>query len=166
MKQTRDTVWQRRGTSWLWDAEALAQVSTVSEVWSLRQFVQGSGHWPDDLPSNDSNTLVVAGLDGCLDLLSPTDAEGWLASAMKDAILSFQEFYDGQAALVFWLPSCAGRITINSATDAVSWRCAHPNAQENIDFGRVLWGEAHEYPQEIVLRDGAKAAGLFHLRIT
>ena len=166
MKQLHDTVWQRRGTSWLWDAEALAQVSTASEVWSLRQFVQASVHWPEDLPSNDSNTWVVAGLDGCLDLLSPTDAEGWLASQMKDAILSFQESYDGQAALVFWLPSCAGRITINSATDAVSWRCAHPNAQENIDFGRVLWGEAHEYPQEIVLRDGAKAAGLFHLRIT
>jgi hypothetical protein len=166
MKQLRDTVWQRRGTSWLWDAEALAQVCVANEVWSLRQFMQAAGHWSDDLPSNSSNTLVVAGLEGCLDLLTPADAENWLASEMKDAILSFQEFYDGQAALAFWLPSCAGRITTNSATDAVSWRCAHPNAQENIDFGRVLWGEAHEYPQEIVLRDGAKAAGLFHLRIT
>ena len=166
MKQLRDTVWQRRGTSWLWDAEALAQVGKASEVWSLRQFVQASGQWPDDLPSNDSNTLVVAGLDGCLDLLTPTDAESWLASAMKDAILSFQEFYDGQAALIFWLPSGAGRITVNPATDAVSWRCALPNADERIDFGRVLWGEAHEYPQEILLRDGGKSAGLFHLRIT
>ncbi len=167
MRQVLDTVWQRRGTSWLWDAEALAQVSTASEVWSLRQFVQASGHWPpDDLPSNDSNTLVVAGLDGCLDLLTPADAESWLASAMKDAILSFQAFYDGQAALIFWLPTGAGRITVNPATDAVSWRCAHPSASEHIDFGRVLWGEAHEYPQEILLRDGGKPAGLFHLRIT
>ena len=166
MKQTRDTVWQRRGTSWLWDDEALAQVGKASEVWSLRQFVQAIGHWPEDLPSNDSNTLVVAGLDGCLDLLTPTDAESWLASGMKDAILSFQEFYDGQAALIFWLPTGAGRITVNPATDAVNWRCSHPNAHEQIDFGRVLWGEAHEYPQEIMLGDGAKAAGLFHLRIT
>lgn len=166
MKQLRDTVWQRRGTSWLWDAEALAQVCVARDVWSLRQFMQVVGHWPDDLPSNGSNTLVVAGLEGCLDLLTPVAAESWLASEMKDAILSFQEFYDGQAALVFWLPSCAGRIITNSATDAVSWRCAHPNAQESIDFGRVLWGEAHEYPQEILLHDGAKTAGLFHLRIT
>ena len=166
MRRNLDTVWQRRGTSWLWDAEALAQVSIASEVWSLRQFVQASGHWPDDLPSNDSNTLVVAGLDGCLDLLTPADAEGWLASQMKDAILSFQAFYDGQAALIFWLPTGAGRITVNPATDAVSWRCALPNADEHIDFGRVLWGEAHEYPQEILLRDGGKPAGLFHLRIT
>lgn len=166
MKQIRDTVWQRRGTSWLWDAEALAQVGTAREVLSLRQFVQASGNWPEDLPSNDSNTMVVAGLDGCLDLLTPRDAENWLASEMKDAILSFQAFYDGQAALIFWLPSGAGRITSNSATDAVSWLCAHPNANERIDFGRVLWGEAHEYPQEILLRVGAKPSGLFHLRIT
>ncbi|MBB3243905.1 hypothetical protein FHW68_005490 [Pseudomonas sp. Tn43] len=166
MKQIRDTVWQRRGTSWLWDAEALAQVGTASEVWSLRQFAQATGNWPEDLPSNDNNTMVVAGLDGCLDLLTPADAENWLASEMKDAILSFQEFYDGQAALIFWLPSGTGRITSNSATDAVSWRCAHPYSNERIDFGRVLWGEAHEYPQEILLREGAKSSGLFHLRIT
>ena len=166
MRQLRDSVWQRHGTSWIWDAAALAQVCVANEVWSLRQFMQAAEHWPDDLPSNGSNTLVVAGLEGCLDLLTPADAENWLGSDMKDAILSFQEFYDGQAALLFWLPACAGRITTNSATDAVSWRCAHPNSQENIDFGRVLWGEAHEYPQEIVLRDGASPAGLFHLRIT
>ena len=166
MNQTRDTVWQRRGTSWLWDAETLAQVCVASETWSLRQFMQASTNWPEDLPSNNSNTLVVAGLEGCLDLLTPGDAESWLGSDMKEAILSFQEFYDGQAALVFWLPSGEGRIIINSATDAVSWRCAHPNARESLDFGRVLWGQAHEYPQEILLRDGAKSAGLFHLRIT
>ena len=166
MKQTRDTVWQRRGTSWLWDAEALAQVCKASEAWSLRQFVQATGQWPEDPPSNGNNTLVVAGLDGCLDLLPPVDAENWLGAVITESILSFQEFYGGEAALVFWLPSGAGRITTNSATDAVSWRCAHPNANEIIDFGRVLWGEAHEYPQEIMLREGAKAAGLFHLRIT
>lgn len=166
MKQLRDTVWQRRGTSWLWDDEALGQVCAVSEVWSLRQFIQARGHWSDDLPSNDNNTLVVAGLDACLDLLAPSDAETWLEAEMKDAILSFQEFYDGQAALVFWLPSGSGRIATNSATDTVRWRCAHPNASDSLDFGRILWGEAHEYPQEILLRNETKPAGLFHLRIT
>lgn len=33
-------------------------------------------------------------------------------------------------------------------------------------FGRILWGEAKEYPQKIRLRSAAKPAGLFHLRIT
>lgn len=166
MKQLRDSVWQRRGTSWIWEAEALAQVAKADEVWSLRQFLLTVGHWPEDLPSNNGATLVVAGLDGCLDLLTPSDAENWLGAEVKAAILSFQDFYGGEASLIFWLPSGAGRITINSATDAVGWRCAAPHSAQQLDFGRLLWGEAREYPQEILLRDGGKPAGLFHLRIT
>jgi hypothetical protein len=166
MRQLQDSVWQRRGTSWLWDGEALGLVATAGEVWSVRQFLRATDRWPDDLPSNDGNTLVVGGLEGCLDLLRPAQAEEWLGSALKDALLSFQSNYQGDAALIFWLPSGAGRISVNPATDAVSWRCAAPHSHEVLDFGRVLWGEAREYPQEIVLRESAKAAGLFHLRIT
>ncbi len=166
MRSLCDTVWQRRGTSWLWDAEALARIAQAHEVWSLRQFMRAVGHWHEDLPSNHSNTLVVAGLEGCLDLLSPTDAENWLASDIKHAILSFQDAYDGQAALVFWLPGGSRRIVIHPATDTVTWRCAAPHLGQEVDFGRILWGEARKYPQEIVLSTGAKATGLFHLRIT
>lgn len=166
MKQLLDTVWQRRGTSWIWDEEARNQVCVASEVWSLRQFLQAVGNWPDDLPSNGNNTLVVAGLEGSLDLLTPEDAEAWLGDSVKQAILSFQDAYDGQAALVFWLPSGQGRIKFHPATDSIEWRCAAPYGENLLAFGRILWGEANEYPQEILLREGSKPAGLFHLRIT
>lgn len=166
MKQLLDTVWQRRGTSWIWDEEARNQVCVASEVWSLRQFLQAVGNWPDDLPSNGNNTLVVAGLEGSLDLLTPEDAEAWLGDAVKQAILSFQDAYDGQAALIFWLPSGQGRIKFHPATDSIEWRCAAPHGERLLAFGRILWGEANEYPQEILLREGSKPAGLFHLRIT
>jgi hypothetical protein len=166
MKQTLDTVWQRRGTSWVWDEEARNQVCAASEVWSLRQLLRTVGHWPDDLPSNNGNALVVAGLEGGLDLLTPEEAESWLGDAVKDAILKFQAYFESEAALIFWLPSGHGRIKVHAATDAVSWRCAAPHGDSQLDFGRVLWGEAREYPQEILLRQGARSAGLFHLRIT
>lgn len=166
MKQTLDTVWQRHGVSWVWDEEARNTVCLAPEVWSLRQLLLTTGHWPDDLPSNGNNTLVVAGLEGGLDLLKPDDAEAWLGDAIKDAILSFQAYYEGEAALIFWLPSGQGRIKVLPATDAVAWRCAAPHGERSLDFGRILWGEAREYPQEILLREGAKPAGLFHLRIT
>lgn len=166
MRTLLDTVWQRRGTSWIWDEEARNQVCLASEVWSLRQFLQAVGHWPDDLPSNGNNTLVVAGLEGSLDLLTPDDAELWLGDAIKEAILSFQSYYEGEAALIFWLPSGQGRIKFHPATDAIEWRCAAPHGDSLLALGRILWGEANEYPQEIVLREGGKPAGLFHLRIT
>lgn len=166
MKQFLDTVWQRSGTSWIWDPEALALICQPQEVWSLRQFLNATGRWSEKLPSNQEQTLVVAGLEGCLDLISPTDAEKWLAQDIKQSVLSFQDFWVGQAALVFWLPGGDRRILINPATDEVYWRCAAPYNDKQLDFGRIVWGGAHEYPQEILLREGAKPAGLFHLRIT
>lgn len=166
MKHTLDTVWQRRGVSWVWDEHARNQVCTASEVWSLRRLLLSAGKWPDDLPSNHNNTLVVAGLEGALDFLKPHDAESWLADDLKDAILSFQAYYEGDAALIFWLPGGHGRIKVQAASDAVLWRCGAPHGDSTLDFGRVLWGEAREYPQEILLAQAAKAAGLFHLRIT
>lgn len=54
----------------------------------------------------------------------------------------------------------------HAATGAVAWRCATPDAPRQMDFGRIVWGEVRDYPQEILLRDGGKPAGLFHLRIT
>ncbi|WP_319749930.1 hypothetical protein [Pseudomonas aeruginosa] len=172
MRQVLDTVWQRRGTSWLWDEEARNQVCAAGEVWSLRQFLQAAqapgqpSHWPDDLPSNDGRTLVVAGLEGSLDLLAPDQGEIWLGDTIKRAILSFQDEYGGEAALIFWLPQGHSRLKVQTSTDAVSWLCEAPHRGGQLDFGRLLWGEANEYPQEILLREGAKAAGLFHLRIT
>ncbi|WAR46291.1 hypothetical protein [Methylomonas rapida] len=170
MRQLLDTVWQRHGTSWLWDEEARNTVCEASEVWSLRQFLlaaapNGNG-WPEDLPSNDNQTLVVAGLEGSLDLLSPDQGEIWLGDTIKRAILSFQDAYAGEAALIFWLPQGDSRLKVQTSTDAVSWLCEAPHRGSLLDFGRLLWGEANEYPQEIMLRNSAKAVGLFHLRIT
>jgi hypothetical protein len=165
MRPLLDTVWQRRGTSWVWDEEARNHICAASEVWSLRQFLRTVGNWPGDLPSNGSKTLVVAGLDGSLDLLMPQDAEAWLGDAIKPAILSFQDEYQGDAALVFWLPGGHSRIKVQAATDEVGWLCHTPHGYQ-LDFGRILWGQANEYPQEILLRAGSKPAGLFHLRIT
>lgn len=166
MRQILDTVWQRRGVSWVWDEAALAEVALASEVISLRDLIQSQIDWPEDLPSKDGNSMVVSGLDAVLDLLTPQDAENWLGGKLKSAILSFQDAYSGEAALIFFLPGGHRRLTVDAATDAVRWRCSAPNGEQSLDFGRLLWGEAREYPQEILLAQGGKPVGLFHLRIT
>ncbi len=168
MNQTLDSVWQVRGNSWIWDEEARNRICTAGEVWSLRQFLRAGkapGNWPGTLPSNGGRTLVVAGLDGSLDLLTPEEAEAWLRDVIKPNILSFQDEWEGDGALVFWLPGGHSRIRVNAATDELGWLCHAPHGHQ-IDFGRILWGQANGYPREILLREGAKPAGLFHLRIT
>ena len=164
MRQLRDSGWQRRGITWLWDAAALSAVATPAEVVSLRQWLRMRSNWPQELPSGGGNALVVAGLDGSLDLLSPIDGETWLGGAIKETILAFQDGNDS-AALIFWLPDGRRRLR-TSATDDVTWQCAAPHSNDRLDFGRILWGEAREYPQELWLAGGAGPSGLFHLRIT
>lgn len=166
MKQLLDTVWQRRGISWIWDDEALYKIAKPGEVLSLRQLLRCERHWPDDPPSNNGRTMVVAGLDAYLDLVSPEEADKWLTDELKHVILAFQDNYQGDAALIFWLPNGQRRIRIETASDAVIWRCGAPHGDREIDFGRLLWGEAREYPQQIVFTEGVRVAGLFHLRIT
>ena len=166
MDQMLDNVWQRRGVSWIWEESALGTVATAMEVASLRELVLTSSNWPQDLPSNNGNTLVVAGLDACLDLLSPTEAEVWLERYLKRTILDFQDEYQGDGALIFWLPQGARRLQTEVPSDAVYWRCAGPHDGERIDFGRPLWGETQEYPKEIVMNKGDRHIGLTHARIT
>ena len=111
--------------------------------------------------------MVVAGLDGCLDLLTPEDAEAWLGDELK-ARRSFR-FRTTTKAMLRWCSGCppvSGRIQVQAATDAVSWLCGAPHGDHQIDFGRVLWGEAANTRRRFCCADGGKARGLFHLRIT
>ncbi|MFB1488916.1 MULTISPECIES: hypothetical protein [unclassified Thiocapsa] len=61
--------------------------------------------WPDELPAAEGDALIVAGLEGCLDVLSGEDAAQWLETDLREAVFSFQDFYEGQAGLILWAPS-------------------------------------------------------------
>ena len=74
----------------------------------MRQFFGMSVSWPEQLPSTGGDALVVAGLEGCLDALSETDAEEWLSDHFRTVVLSFQSHYEGQAALVSGFPRGVG----------------------------------------------------------
>ncbi len=144
--QLLDTVWQRRGTSWVWHEKVGNQVCANGEAWSLCQFVQAAGHWPDGLPSNDTNTPVVAGLEGCLDLLTPEAVARSLGEAVKNVGLSFHSYYEKAAPLIFRLPSSLGWLKVHRATEPVEWRCATPHSAHLLAVGRWTWRSQGDYP--------------------
>lgn len=135
--------WKRKGFSLLWSADALAKISSPSEVVSIRQFFAMSHDWSDDhLKSSNGDALVVAGLEGCLDLLSPEDAATWLLERFHPAVLSFQSTFESDAALLFWLPTGKSRIRQNAANESYHWLCSGTHNRESIEIGRILWGGA------------------------
>jgi len=173
MKMQRDTGWMRRGFSLLWDAEALSRVVSPSQVVSVREFFALSKSWPEDLPGADGDALVVAGVEGCLDALSDEDGQAWLETDLKRAILGFQDEYEGQAALILWLPSGRRRIQMVRATEEYFWKAGSSKDQSGLPIGRCLWAGAESDVARIIISDAADPdvdgeafVGLYHPRVS
>ena len=138
MRPVFDRGWTRTGFSLLWDVKTLSQIVTPNQVISMRQLFGYSHNWLEDLPANNGNALVVAGLDACLDALLPEDGDRWLEEHLKPIFFKFQDHYEGQAGLIFWLPIGKQRITFKHADNAYSWRCSPPHSDQEIPIGLSL----------------------------
>jgi hypothetical protein len=147
-------------------------VAKSTEVISIRQFFELAKRWPEELPSTDGNTLIVSGLEGCLDILEMNDAEKWIEHDLKDLILSFQEEYEGQAALIFWVPSGTSKITMTGSSEEYFYRHVGKSGR-GLHLGRFLYSGAENEVERIldssngeVDYDGKAWAGLYHPRIS
>jgi hypothetical protein len=173
MRLVQDRSWSRRGVSLLWGPETLAEIATPGEVLSIRGFFGLAGHWPADLPSGGGNTLVVAGVEGCVDVLPPEEAARWLEEELRPKILAFQGEYDSQAALILWLPSGRSRVRMRRATESYNWHCTPPWGNQTIPLGQILWSGAESDVGRILDprernqdADGPAWVGLHHPRIS
>ena len=164
--------WPRRGFALLWDVTTLADMVSPAEVGSLRQFFALVDRWPEDLPAAGGDALVVAGLEGCLDVLDGDDAQRWIERDLKEAVLSFQDHYQGQAGLVFWLPSGRHRISMKGATEEYYWRHRGSGA-DGLPIGRLLFSGAENEVERLLDSEDGKSdydgkhwIGLHHPRIS
>jgi len=165
--------WKRRGISLLWDPRVLTTLMAPDAVLSIRQFFALRRSWPDELPGSDGNTLVVAGLDGCLDSLSERDAVAWLESDLKLSVLGFQEHYAGEAVLILWLASGRSRIGMTLADEQYYWKASAGRDGARLPLGRCLWAGAEWDVNRILVSDekypdpdGDAYVGLYHPRIS
>lgn len=173
MRLVRDGTWARRGLTLLWGPAQLLEVSTPSSVLSVRQFFAMARAWPEDLPGNGGRALVIAGVEGCLDVLTPADSERWLEEELRPRVLSFQEEYESQSALVLWLPEGRQRVQMTRSTESYLWKCGPPSHGQTLPLGRVLWGGAESDVGRILDPnekntdfDGPAWVGLHHPRIS
>lgn len=174
MVHTRlDDAWKRRGFTLLWGPEPLAHVSQPSQVISIREFFAMAKAWPEELPASDGDALVVSGFEGCLDVLSEQDAELWIENDLKEVILSFQDEYEGQAGLIFWVPSGRNRISMTGASEEYYWKHGTSRTGRGLHIGRLLWSGAEKEVERLLDSedsgadyDGKAWVGLHHPRIS
>jgi hypothetical protein len=164
-----DDLWTRRGISLLWDADELNRLCHSKQVISLRQFIQYyRDGWPEhELPLVDEVTMVVAGLEACVDALCPDEATEWLENTIYQAMVSFQsEVASGgtQAALVFWFVD-PKRLQYETGEGTWYMHYGGEFKGHKIAISRCLFNGADNDLKEIQDVDG-KALGLYHPRIS
>ena len=168
-----DDAWMRCGFTLLWDHDTLVHAVAPSQVISVRQFFLMANAWPEALPACGGDALVFSGFEGCLDVLSGPDAEYWIASDLKEVILSFQDEYQGQAGLILWVPSGRDRISMNRASEEYYWKHSASESDRGLHIGRLLWSGAEREVQRLldgedgnVDCDSKAWVGLHHPRIS
>lgn len=173
MRVLSDLSWTRRGLTLLWGAEGLDRIAKPSQVLSIRQFFAVSRNWPEDLPAAGGDAVVVAGIEGCLDALTPDDATQWLEWDLRKLLLAFQDRYENQAALVLWIPGGRKRIAMPRATELYEWHCTGAFSGTSLPLGRCLWAGADSDVRRVVNPDesnqdpdGPAWIGLNHPRIS
>jgi len=81
-------------------------------------------------------TILVSGLEACLEVMKPQEAEDFLRSKIKELILEFQSHWD--AGLVFGFGCSANHFRVDTF-DAVLFKC--PGGQE-VKLSDGLWNGA------------------------
>lgn len=167
------STWTRKGISLLWASEELSDICEVHQVQSIRQFLDCfQTGWPDELLSADGYAMVVAGLDTILDLMDPENLNEWLEKVFYQALLSFQQMYEGQCGLIFWLPDGQKRIVQNMTDDLFYWKLSGEYHGQSIPLSRCLWNGAATDARLITRNSNIHdvtsqdCLGLFHPRIS
>ena len=109
--------WHRLGSSIVWDSAALAPLLTAGCLVSLREVLIWRKAWPSAPPCG-SDTVLVGGLEACLELLAPVEAEQFLRRQIKPLILDFQRRWD-QRGLVFGFGAPENAFRVESANEEI-----------------------------------------------
>jgi len=138
-----DDVWLRKGTSVLWDNKILTGLLKNNRVISLREFFfYYEKGWPEEeMPFINDDLLLVAGLDAAIDTLEASNAEEWVTQEVYKRIYDFQNWAQGEYALVFWM-SQKDRWKEHLDTNRYTWLCDGKDRGKEIELGSGLWNGA------------------------
>lgn len=164
-----DDVWKRKGINVLWSGKALADMNAAPQVISLRRFFELQQHdWPEEeIPWVNDSALIVAGLDVAIDALPLEQAETWIEQQVYRKILDFQEAFQGECSLIFWMAD-QNRWYETPGEAAYEWHLDGKSRGQRLALGRCLWNGAQNGVRRIENHEHSKIQwlGLHHQRIS
>lgn len=135
------------------------------QVLPLRALFTLPQRWPDDLPANGGQALIVAGLDVALDALGDVEtASAWLENDVRPMLRRFEEQYQPNGAVIFWVPAGARRLELHTSSGEHRWRLQRGG---ELALLRGLWGGSALGASTILAPDRVEAPiGMYLQRLS
>lgn len=133
MEDMTSTVWQRRGSSVVFNGDLLGPLISSGCMISLREILGWVGSWPTAIPGGQS-TVLVSGLEAALEVMEKTEAENFLRCKITPIIQEFQSRWDA-VGLILGFGCSANRFRIDTFEN-VLFKC--PGGNE-LMLSNSLW---------------------------
>ncbi|MBF0233373.1 MAG: hypothetical protein HQK65_10105 [Desulfamplus sp.] len=103
MDTISNTVWQRKGSSIIFDQESLAPFVKNASVISLREALGWMNGFPSISPVKEK-TILVCGLETMIETLPDDEIEDFLTQRIRPLLIELQNFWTGNG-IVFGFSS-------------------------------------------------------------
>ena len=153
MDSISNNVWQRRGSSFIFDQESLGPFILEGSVVSLRQALA----WLEALPSNPpvpGRTILVSGLETVIETLAPQEAEDFLVQRVRPLLIHLQNRWT-DCGVVFGFTSHLKTFEETSLEEEVLFR---RRDRKRVRLSEGLWDGSATVNMKRIIREGDKAS--------
>lgn len=162
MEDLSSSTWKNRGSSVVFHPKLLGPLIGAGDLVSIRAALgwMQSGQWPQQVPG-DGRTVLVGGLDTCLEVMDVEQAERFLSHRVKAFIQEFQRRWD-MVGVVFGM-TCSDKVLRVDALENVLYKARRGG---EIRLSGHLWnGAARTDMARIVASndDGGEETGGFYV---
>ncbi|MCK5230315.1 MAG: hypothetical protein KAR13_08620 [Desulfobulbaceae bacterium] len=142
------TVWQRKGSSIVFDGKSLGPFIAGNAVVSLRQALG----WMNSIPSApplQGRTILIAGLETIIETLPPQDAEEFLSRRIRPLLIDLQNRWT-DCGVVFGFSSHEKAFEETSLEEEVLFR---RRDRKTVRLSKGLWDGSSSLNMKSIVRE-------------
>jgi hypothetical protein len=151
MDMISNTVWQRRGSSVVFDKKCLGPFISAGALVSLREALSWSKGIPA-MPPVVGRTILVSGLETVIETMAPENAEDFLTRRIRPLLLSLQNQWTDYG-VVFGFSSHAKAFEETSLDEEVLFR---RRDRKTVRLSKGLWDGSTALNMKRIVRGGDK----------
>jgi len=151
METISNTVWQRKGSSIVFDQKSLGPFIADGSVISLRQMLS----WTKGLPENPpvpGKTILVSGLETIVETMASQEAEAFLSRRIRPLIIDLQNCWNN-CGMVFGFSAHRNAFKETSLEEEVLFQ---RRDKKQIRLSEGLWDGSAAINMKRIVREGDK----------